>query len=95
MSTFDLTVLTAEIDLGLDENKQLMEVLVPVILPIGPGQALPLGVVRFALDKSGANKLFAKGTQMASEMTEISRIDVASNMADVEKAASNFDKFKG
>lgn len=68
-----------------------MEVVVPIVLPLGEG-GTHLGTFRFLLDESSAKKFFNEGAELVKDMKPASPIAVASNLSEVEQAAEKLAK---
>jgi hypothetical protein len=94
LAAFDITVTAGIPETSLSEDKTILTVIVPIVLPIG-GQGQLLGVLRYQLDKDGAERSFRKALEQVEQMGSLSQLQVASNLSDVEKAAEHLDKFKG
>lgn len=93
MSSFDVRCTTAAPQISPIEDGQILEVAIPIVLPIGGG-GTHLGTMRFMLDKENAMKFFSEGKQAAEAMPTPSNIEVASNLSEVEKAAQTIDAMK-
>ena len=92
MSSFDVTVTSAPPAIHLTDET-VMEVVVPIVLPIGEG-GTHLGTFRFLLDQTGAKRFFEEGSKLVEEMKAPSPIAVASNLSQVEEAAEKLAKLK-
>jgi hypothetical protein len=97
LSSFDVNVTAAPpvADLVDTDAGPLLQIAVPVILPIGPGQAFHLGTVRFPMDRDSAKAFFERGLSLVEELPPPSKIEVASNLSEVEAAAERLASFKG
>jgi hypothetical protein len=90
VSSFDVTVTSAPPMAHLTDDS-VMEVVVPVVLPLGDG-GTHLGTFRFLLDEQSAKKFFAEGLKLAEDMKPQSPITVASDLSQVEKTAEKMAK---
>lgn len=90
MSSFDVTVTSAPPMAHLTDES-VMEVVVPIVLPLGDG-GTHMGTFRFLLDEQSAKKFFAEGSKLVEEMKPPSPITVASNLSQVEEAAQKMAK---
>lgn len=94
MAAFDITVTAGLPETSLNEDGTILTVIVPIVLPIG-GQGQLLGVLRYQLDKDGAERSFRKALEQVEQMSGLSQLQVASNLSDVEQAAEHLNQFKG
>lgn len=92
LSSFDVTVTSAPPVVHL-QDEAVMEVVVPIVLPLGEG-GTHLGTFRFLLDEQSAKKFFAEGSKLIEEMKPASPIAVASDLSEVEKTAEKIAKLK-
>jgi hypothetical protein len=54
-----------------------------------------LGTVKFPLDRDTAKAFFEHGSRLVEDLPPTSRIEVASNLSEVEAAAERLASFKG
>lgn len=92
MSSFDVTVTSAPPVAHL-RDETAMEVVIPIVLPMGEGGA-HMGTFRFLLDEQSARQFFAEGSKLIEDMKPTSPLTVASNLSEVEKAAEKMSKLK-
>lgn len=94
MAAFDITVTSGLPEASVSEDGTIMTMAVPIVLPLGD-QATLLGVVRFQLDKHGAEQTFRKGLEQIKDMKDRSQIEIATDLGQAEKAAHDLSKMKG